>query len=138
MKLKYQTCKEDHIYMNMRKIENIERSKLSKAESWMEEKLKKSWLKFTRQAVWWYRIFDFWNSKLWIAIEVDWPEHNKNWDITRDEYNYKRSGIIVLRVKNFDDQTADKIINSLPKESWMERRERMWLLTKAQKRKLWI
>lgn len=105
--------KEDAAYMRMRKAQNIERSIHNPNENWMAERLKVTGIKFSRQAIWGYRLFDFWNHVLGVAIEVDGDEHNPNYDAYRDEYNFRRSAIVVLRARNQDESDADKIIAKL-------------------------
>jgi len=113
--------KEQAAYMKARQKEN--RSKTSPAEEWAERRLRQTGLKWTRQAVWGCRLFDFWCGHLGVAVEVDGPEHNPAYDAVRDGHNLNRSAIIVLRVANFDDQRMDEIIATLPTlQTWGERR----------------
>jgi len=94
-------------YMRGRQKENRERCKLSAAETWMRKKLETTGFKWTRQAMWGYRLFDFWNCALGIAIEVDGAEHDGEYDAYRDRYNFLRSAIVVIRVRNFNEQDAE-------------------------------
>jgi very-short-patch-repair endonuclease len=112
-KLNYPTTKEQHQYLRERQKEQLQKSKTSKAELWMFEKLNQTGLKWTRQAIWGYRLFDFWCHDLKIAIEVDGPEHNKNYDSFRDKYNLNRSNILVLRVRNFNEDDAQKALKAI-------------------------
>jgi len=115
--------KEQHAYMKMRQKQNILLSKNSKAESWMFTKLKKTPFKWKRQAQWGYRIFDFWSYTLGIAIEVDGKEHKPDYDNFRDNANYIKSGIKVIRVRNFNEEDANKAIDYiLNSENWNDRR----------------
>jgi very-short-patch-repair endonuclease len=113
--------------MRVRQRQNLQRR--SKAELWMAEHLSKTGVKWTRQAIWGRRIFDFWSHDLGIAIEVDGPEHKKKVDDYKDAYNLHRSGVIVIRVKNFNEDDAqmalEKILNC--KENWKARRKRLGL-----------
>lgn len=138
-KLRRPVDKETHAYMKERQKQNIVSCKKSKAEDWMKDKLAETGLKWRRQAEWGYRLFDFWNHKLGIAVEVDGKEHNKEYDSYRDKYNYERSGIIVLRVRNFNEDDAITALSVIGKtEDWLERRKKMGLLTKAQSIKISI
>lgn len=122
--MRWVTSKDESEYMKTRQKQNLASSKNSKAEAWMNEKLKTTDYKWTRQAMWGYRLFDFWNAKLGIAVEVDGPEHVAEYDAARDRYNYLRSGILVLRVKNFDEADADKALKTISSaESWQQRKE---------------
>lgn len=124
--MRWASTREQHAYMKQRKMENLERCKLSAAERWMNKKLKETEYKWTRQAQWGYRLFDFWNHKLGIAIEVDGPEHRHDYDLYRDNHNYSNSGIVVLRVKNFNEDEAAKVIEKIStSETWNERRLKM-------------
>lgn len=121
--MRWTTSKEESDYMARRQKENVAASKNSKAEAWMAEKLKETGLKWTRQARWGYRLFDFWNAHLGIAVEVDGPEHEKDYDEVRDTYAYLRSGIVVLRVRNFDEFDASLALDSIASSrTWKQRR----------------
>lgn len=136
-KLRFPTNKEEHLYMKWRKNQNIAKSLKNESENWFDEKIKPLGIKYSRQAVWGYRVFDFWFSGLGIAVEIDGNSHNKEYDAYRDEYNFKRSGIIVLRVRNKNENDAEKVISQIMNsDTWLERREKMDLLTKAQKKNL--
>lgn len=117
--------KEEHAYMKMMQAKNKKSSRRSKAESWMKDKLASTGKKWSRQAQWGYRLFDFWNHELGIAVEVDGPEHDKEYDAFRDRHNLKRSGILVLRVRNFNEKDAEVAITTINEaSSWKERREK--------------
>lgn len=96
---------------------------LSKAESWANTHLNGLGLKFTRQAIWGYRVFDFWFSSLGVAVEVDGKEHCKEYDQYRDIYNYLRSGVVILRVRNFSEEDMAEAKEYLKHSiTWDERR----------------
>lgn len=123
-KLKWITKKEDTDRMKRFKVKNLNRE--ISAENWMKDKLSQTDLKWTRQAIWGFRIFDFWNHEKGIAVEVDGPTHNEKYDEYRDRYNYLRSGIIILRVRNFNEQDAQQALNKIKSQtSWVERRKQM-------------
>lgn len=131
--LKFPTKKEEHAYMRERKLQNRARLPWLKAERWFLEKYLAplpATFKFTRQAEWGYRIFDFWFHDIGVVIEVDGPEHNAGYDAYRDTYNFLRSGIVVLRVGNFDaDQAAEAIAHLQQECSWKDRRRALGLMT---------
>jgi very-short-patch-repair endonuclease len=134
--LRYPTKSDEHAYMKMRKQQNVATSGKSRAENWfLNQHLEPikifPGLKFSRQAVWGYRIFDFWFAEKGVCIEVEGPEHNAGYDQYRDQYNFLLSGIVVLRVKNFNEDDAEIATTKLLLEcSWAKRREAMGLLTK--------
>lgn len=127
--MKWPTNQEQHEHMREMVKINKKACKKNDAENWMYRKLVQTGLKWTRQAQWGYRIFDFWNAELGIAVEVDGLSHNKKYDSIRDSYNYKKSGILVLRVKNFDEKGASRIIKGLMiyRRPWNHRRESLGL-----------
>jgi len=85
--------------------------------------LKTTDYKWSRQARWGWRLFDFWNHTLGIAIEVDGQEHNFENDLLRDSIEWDRSRIIVLRVPNFNDAVASDVLDYISSsKSWNERR----------------
>lgn len=115
---------EQAAYMRMRKDQNIGRSLRNPNENWMALKLNATVRKWTRQATWGMRLFDFWCAELGIAVEVDGPEHREDYDAYRDEYNFRRSGIVVLRVRNLNEEDAEKALAAISREvTWKERRE---------------
>lgn len=135
--LRWPTNSEKHAYMKKRQQQNRSRTLENVNENWLADILAKTDYKWTRQAIWGYRIFDFWCHELGIAIESDGPEHNKEYDAYRDKYNFQRSGIIVIRVKNKNEEDAKKALEIISKsETWLKRRENLGLLTKAQIKKL--
>jgi hypothetical protein len=75
--------------------------------------LEKTGHTWTRQARWGYRLFDFWCCPLGVAVEVDGPEHKQDYDSYRDEYIFRRSGIVVLRVPNRDEAAASRMLLDL-------------------------
>ena len=113
---------------HLRECQRKNLARFTKAEQWASEKLGATGLKWTRQALWGYRIFDFWCAAKGIAIEIDGPEHRKAYDEARDRYNFDRSGIVVIRVKNFDDQMMATAIWRVNQESdWKARRKELEL-----------
>lgn len=125
--MRWPTTKAESDYLRARRKQNLMQSASSKAESWAFEILRDgTGLKWTRQSQWGYRIFDFWNAQKGIAVELDGPEHRKDYDAARDKYNYERSGILVLRVKNFDTFGMTQVLNQIcAASSWAERRAGM-------------
>lgn len=107
--------------MAMRKKQNL--GKYSQAEEWMNDLLKKTDYKWSRQARWGWRLFDFWNHTLGIAVEVDGREHNSERDKLRDSIEWDRSRIVIYRVPNFDQQSAVSVLEKINRsETWNERR----------------
>lgn len=121
--MRHTVRKEQSQYMRARQLQNKARCQNSKAENWMEEKLANTGKKWTRQAMWGCRLFDFWCHEIGCAVEVDGPEHNAKFDAARDQYNYFRSAIVVLRVRNFNEADADEAIKQIGRlASWRDRR----------------
>lgn len=134
--LNWNTTKEDHAYMKVRKFQNIASSLNNPNENWMASLLD---LKWSRQAIWGKRLFDFWNPVLGIAIEVDGFEHNPKYDSYRDEYNFRRSGIVVLRVRNRNEMDAERAFAFVKcADGWMKRKSKLGIdgNTKASRRSL--
>lgn len=137
--LRYPTKKEESDYMRMRKEQNLARVPFLKAEGWFHDTYlvdlpKDPRFKFSRQAAWGYRLFDFWFAVLGVAIEVDGPEHDQEYDAYRDRYNFLRSGVVVIRVPNFDEAAAISAIKKLMAEcSWRNRREALGLSVRSKK-----
>lgn len=136
--LRWQTNHEQAEYMRQRKAENVLRTKDNPNELWMAEKLKSTGFRFNRQATWGYRIFDFWCAVLGVAVEVDGLEHDAAYDHYRDEYNFRRSGLVVLRVRNRNETDAARALQLIAKAgTWKERRHILGLdeSTKKARRK---
>jgi len=138
--LRWPTTSQESAYLNMRQNQNRVMSRTNPNENWLADKLKEAGLRFKRQRRWGYRIFDFWSAHLGIAVESDGPEHDKDYDGYRDEYNYRRSGIIVLRVRNRNEEDTAKVIEKIKKaRTWKQRREAMGLhATSQQERRKWV
>jgi very-short-patch-repair endonuclease len=132
--LPWPTKAEEHAHMRKRKAQNTAKALKNTNENWFADKLKDSTKKWSRQAVWGCRIFDFWCHELGVAIEIDGPEHNKKKDAYRDEYNYRRSGIIVLRVRNKNEEDAAQALEEVSKSlPWKDRRKDLGLNAKTKK-----
>lgn len=123
---------ETHDYMRMRKAEQMEKSLRNPNESWMLEKLSGTGLNWSRNATWGYRLFDFWCNEIGVAVEVDGPEHNPEYDDYRDTYNFRRSGVVVLRVRNRNEKDAAKALRFIDiSETWLDRRATLGIPTKS-------
>lgn len=128
IKPKHPTNAAQHAHMRRMQALNKASCLSSSAESWMLHILSRSGLKWSRQAQWGYRLFDFWCHPIGIAVEVDGPEHRVSWDLLRDEYNYRRSGIVVLRVRNFNEEDAAEALSKINSSvSWNLRRSELGL-----------
>jgi very-short-patch-repair endonuclease len=111
-------------YMRERQDQNLK--KQVPAEIWAAEKLKATNRKWVRQAIWGCRLFDFWCHELGIAVEIDGLTHDKDYDRARDQYNYYRSGIVVLRVPNFDELAMQNALDMISQaDSWAARKLQM-------------
>jgi len=115
-------------HMQRRRAQNLELARRNPNENWLRDKLRATGYRWTRQAVWGYRIFDFWNARLGIAIEVDGPEHDRARDKERDELDYVTSGIRVLRVRNRNEADAAHALRLIRcADAWNVRRGRLGL-----------
>jgi very-short-patch-repair endonuclease len=122
------TTHEENDHMLSRQLENRLASKKNLAENWMYEKLKQTPYKWTRQAMWGVRLFDFWSYKIGIAVEVDGKEHDAKRDYGRDMVDYQVSGIKVLRVRNFNELDAKIALKEINRsETWNDRRQKLGL-----------
>lgn len=112
-----------HAHMRKRQLQNQVSCRQSNAEAWMWAKLKTTGLKWRRQAQSGFRLFDFWNHRLGLAIEVDGPEHDSAQDAVHDATVYQQRGIVVLRVRNFHEGDARDALQAIIfADSWNERR----------------
>jgi very-short-patch-repair endonuclease len=122
-KLNWPTKAEQHGYMRFRQSQNVSKSLFNSNENWMHDILASTGLKWNRQIIWGKRLFDFWNGFLGVAIEVDGEEHNLEYDAYRDEYNFRRSGIVVLRVRNRNEQDAITAVSWIGKAGSLAQRK---------------
>lgn len=123
MVMRWSCTREEAEYMRTRQAQNRSSCKSSAAENWMAEKLKATGKNWTRQAQWGYRLLDFWNHELGIAVEIDGPEHNAEYDAARDKYNFLRSALVVLRVRNFNEGDASLALATIAaSQTWKERK----------------
>jgi len=123
------TTKEEALHMKQRQKENLISSKINKSENWFYQKLLTTNYKWSRQSILGVRLYDFWCHHLGIAVEIDGLEHDKNRDYGRDKTDYEVSGIIVLRVRNFNEEDANKAIKEIndKNENWNDRRIKLGL-----------
>lgn len=123
----------DQKQLNAYKRANFRRSLTNKNELWMKGKLKVATsYKWTPQARWGRRIFDFWCAKIGVAVEVDGPEHKADYDALRDKINFLRSGIVILRVRNRNEEDAECALDHIKREClWTDRREVLGLSVKG-------
>lgn len=130
-KLRYATNAEQAAYMRMRQEQNRGTCRSNPGERLFAEYLRRYDLRLNRQMVWGYRVFDFWSHNLGVAVEVDGASHtDPEYDAYRDEYNLRRSAILVLRVEAGNRSDADHACKLLAEadESWSDRRERFGLV----------
>jgi very-short-patch-repair endonuclease len=119
----------EHAYMRERAAQNLARAASNPNENWFWRKLEATGKSWTRQAQWGYRIFDFWCHEIGTAVEVDGPEHRAAYDAYRDEYNLRRSGILVLRVKNLNEADATTALAVIAQaETWADRKARLGIV----------
>lgn len=110
-------------HMKMRQEQNKKQCLSSKAEDWALKHLETTGYTWTRQAVWGWRVFDFWNHKLGIAVEIDGPEHDAIYEQKRDARNWKVSRINIIRVRNFDEDDMQIALREITEsKTWNERR----------------
>lgn len=104
------------------KHENL--SRFVKAEQQVYAQLLIEGLKPTRQACWGLKIMDFWFANSAIRVEVDGRTHDKIVDYVTDEWFFRKSGIITLRIPNYDDNSLSSAIHVIKKEklTWKKRR----------------
>ena len=112
-------------HAHMKKRQNQNRARNIKAEEWFAAKLPATNLQWTRQAQWGFRLFDFWCRELGIAIEIDGREHDAIQDAQRDDREDERSCIIVLRVRNFNEDDAKRALQRVGATLWWNDRRVM-------------
>lgn len=133
--MRWPTTKVESDYLAKRKRQNVAQSAKSRAETWANNILANTGENWTRQAQWGYRIFDFWNARKGIAVEIDGPEHDAAYDAARDEYNFLRSGILVLHVKNFNETDMQEALEVIKTTKLWSDRRRCMNLKKAKRAK---
>lgn len=117
------TVRKEH-HDHMAKRQNQNRARNIPAEEWMAAKLATTPWKWTRQARWGFRLYDFWCHQLGIAIEVDGPEHVAGVDQVKDQLDWNRSAILVFRVSAFKEADAVEVLDLLARHSsWNDRRK---------------
>ncbi len=94
------TTQRAHSHMEVRQRQN--RGRRVTAEDWMAMHLRRTPYRWTRQAQWGFRLFDFWCRDIGVAVEVDGPNHDAVRDAESDAKMMSRSGILVLRVRNWN------------------------------------
>lgn len=136
--LRWPVTSEDASYLAEIQRKNQTKCKFNSNENWAESYLTSTGYKWSRQALWGYRLYDFWSHELGCAVEIDGPEHDKDYDSYRDEYNFRRSGIVVLRVRNLNEMDMENALRLIKLVgSWKDRRAALNIQgNKKQKRAL--
>ena len=124
----------------LKKLKKDNLRKRSPAENEANKIIKTYGFKYTRQAIWHTRLFDFWFGIKGVAIEIDGGTHNnpgqKLKDKISDKHFYNISGIIVIRVKDYDLDGIRKIMDRLQfADSWQDRRKKMGIVKASLQRK---
>jgi hypothetical protein len=103
--------------------------KSHESKNWADGILRASRLKWTHKAIWGCRLFDFWNARKGVAIELDGPKRNAGDE--EDRHARERSGIVVYRVKCFDECQLRLIMSEAERlEDWGVRRDRLGIPSK--------
>lgn len=132
--MRWVTNKRQAEYMKGTAEQNTERSARNPNENWAARRLAESGLKWSRQSRWGARIFDFWNHEKGVAVEIDGAEHRPDYDAARDRYNFLRSAIVVIRVRNRnEDDMQSALLKILETDLWRDRRARMGLNAHSKK-----
>jgi len=121
----------------MRKLQREARmpGRSHEAENWADGILRASRLKWTRKAIWGCRLFDFWNVRKGVAIELDGPKPDAGDE--EDRHARERSGIAVFRVKSFDESQLRLVMSQAESlEDWGIRRERLGIPSKLKGKNL--
>lgn len=85
------------------------------AENWFSMKIKNDLSKFTfsRQKKMGFRVFDFWCKKIRVAIEIDGKQHNRQWDLLRDQKYQERFHLKVYRIWAFNESDYKEVLKNL-------------------------
>lgn len=124
MKPGWPTGKEAARHMREMKKKNL--GNCVRAEIWAARLLPKG---LTRQACWGFKIMDFWCAERGVRIEIDGQSHDPLQDYYIDEWFFRRSGILTLRVPNYD-------LGSLSAARFVLLREATWKARKELVREL--
>jgi hypothetical protein len=115
----------------MRKLQREARmpGRSHESENWADGILRTGCLKWTRKAIWGCRLFNFWNARKGVAIELDGPKPDAGDE--EDRHARERSGIAVYRVKSFDEsQLRSAMSKAECLEDWGIRRDRLGIPSK--------
>ena len=108
-----------------REYKKINLSYRTKWEKWFFDKYLFQKYKIKRQSIVWRRICDFIIPSKWVRIEIDWSHHNTKWhkayDLAWDRHIFEMWWYITLRVVDFDEQKANKVMK------FVEEKQYTWL-----------
>jgi hypothetical protein len=80
-------------------------------------------------------LFDFWNARKGVAIELDGPKPGAGDE--EDRHARERSGIVVHRVKSFDESQLRSVMSEAESlEDWGIRREKLGIPSKLKGKNL--
>lgn len=119
----YTITSEHHEHMAKRQKERRVNG-MTMSEKWFIDKIAPlTGHKWTHEARWGFRLFDFWNSNLGLAVEIDGPEHDASLDSFRDKKEWERSRILIFRIRNENKEDAARFLEFIKScQSWNERR----------------
>jgi len=121
--MKWPVNREQMEYMKKLQYEARMVSKSNVRDNWADAILGTGTLKWTRKAIWGCRLFDFWNGQKGVAIELDLAKPGSGEE--EDRHARERSGIVVYRVKSFDEGHLRLVMAEAEcLEDWQVRREK--------------
>lgn len=82
-------------------------------EQWMARLLAETGHEWTPQQIAGHRIYDFWCRELGVAVEVDGPDHDPDWDHWRDCDDWRYRRVLVLHVRNHDGADAARALREI-------------------------
>lgn len=108
----------------MRSFKKQNLSRMVPAEMEVHKGLLFAGLRPTRQACWGKKIMDFWFADKAIRVEVDGPTHDRSKDYSVDEWFFRKSGILTLRIPNYNEDSLKAAIRVIKAEKlrWKNRR----------------
>jgi hypothetical protein len=122
--MKWPVNREQMEYMKKLQYEARVLSESNVSDNWADTILATGTLKGTRKAIWGCRLFDFWNGRKGVAIELDLPKPGAGQE--EDRHARERSGIAVYRVKSFDEGHLRLVLSEAESlEDWAVRRDRL-------------
>lgn len=138
--LTWPTKKEESEFVRTLRNQKINKAKGNSYVLSIIPLFEKNLLMWTQHAIWGFRVYDFLCSEKGVVIQIQESEEDYEENIHGDEYHFRRSGLVVLRLNRDDDTSILDSYFSVADmlNSWQERKYILRLDATTRKERRWL